>query len=281
MLLKNLLFVLAALLIAGLTLVEARFSDRWHDSSVDADEFGQRFKNVPMAIGSWQGEDLEVDEAVRKKAGAVHAVSRSYKDEKTGRVVTVWLIVGHARDICRHTPNICYPSSGFKQTSSTLKYHMNVPGENMPVFNTAKFEKSNETGRYRERVFWAWNHPDVNRWEAPANQRLEYGNSRALYKLYFTSSVAPGEETIEENIAIKFAEQMLPLIDAALFPSETPFPSETEQAPAAVPEQSTESLDAQPTATEPAATEAPKDEPLGVEPDAPQPEEKSIFDAVS
>jgi hypothetical protein len=137
-------------------------------------------------------------------------------------VVTLWLIVGHARDVCRHTPNICYPSAGFTQNSSILKFHLPLPGGEEAVFNTAKFEKADELSRHVERVFWAWNHPDHNRWEAPDNQRRTYGNSRALYKLYFTSTVMKGEETIEENVAVGFAKQMVPWINAALFGAESP-----------------------------------------------------------
>gem|GEM_PF-432667 len=217
MLSKYLPFVLAGVLIGGLTLVEARFSDRWHDSSVDAAEFGKRFAQVPMDIGSWHGEDLEVEEDVRNTAGAVNYVSRRYTEASTGSVVTLWLIVGHSRNVCRHTPNICYPNAGFTQESSILKFHLPLPDGKEAVFNTAKFEKADELSRHVERVFWSWNHPDRDRWEAPNSPRRTYGNSRALYKIYFTSSVLKGEETIEESVAVKFAKQMLPLINAALF----------------------------------------------------------------
>jgi len=217
---KNLPLALAIVLIISLTLVEARFSDRFHDSSVDAAEFGVRFKNVPMDFGLWQGKDQDVEEDVRRTAGAVNYVSRNYTHSDTGRSVRVWLIVGHARDVCRHTPNVCYPNSGFSQKSKTLKHHMNVPGGEGAVFYTAKFEKSDATSRHVERVFWSWNHPETKKWEAPDNQRRFYGNSRALYKLYFTTSVLKQEETISDSVAVEFAEELLPLINAALFPED-------------------------------------------------------------
>jgi hypothetical protein len=221
MTLKFLPYVLAGVLIVGLTFVEAGFSDRWHDSSVDAAEFGKLFDRVPMDIGSWHGEDLDVEEDVRRTAGAVSYVSRRYTEENTDRWVTLWLIVGHSRDVCRHTPNICYPNAGFKQNSSILKHHLSVAGGEEAVFYTAKFEKADEMSRHIERVFWTWNHPERDRWEAPDNQRREYGNSRALYKLYFTSSVMKDEDTIEDSVAVEFAEQMVPLINAALFGGES------------------------------------------------------------
>ena len=235
---KNIPIILAAVLIVGLTMIEARFSDRWHDSSMDAEEFGDRFERVPMDVGPWKGEDQDVEEAVRKMAGAVHFVSRTYANENTDEVVRVWLIVGHSRDVCRHTPNVCYPSQGFNKTSSVLKQPIDLPGEKPAEFNTAKFEKSSEQGRVTERVFWAWSDPDEKQWKAPSNPRFEFGNKRALYKLYFTSDVKPTEETKEDNVALEFAKEMLPRIDAALFSeggraaeaNETPAPSDSEQA---------------------------------------------------
>ena len=258
MTLKIVPLVLAAVLIVILTLVEARFSDRFHSSSVDAAEFGARFKHVPMILGSWEGEEQVVEEDVRRTAGAVHYVSRQYTDSKSGRQVTLWLIVGHARDICRHTPNICYPSAGFSQDSMIMKHHIPFAGGEPAVFYTAKFEKSDELSRQVMRVFWAWNHPDRNRWEAPDNQRFEYGNSRALYKLYFTSQVLRDEETIDDNIAVDFAELMLPYINAALFPEANPLP------------EGAGSTDGE------AASSDSADEPQG-EPA----EEKSVYDSVS
>ena len=151
-----------------------------------------------------------------------------------------------------------------------------------------------------ERVFWSWNHPDHKRWEAPDNQRRTYGNSRALYKLYFTSTVMKGEETIEESTAVGFAKQMVPWINAALFGAETPeglVSPELGQRPEARdqgPElgeslESTEGLElgegpgSEVESLEPAtdAGEPAIGEPAGATPPEGEKPEKSIYDTVS
>ena len=195
--------------------------DRWGEAGAEAAELGQRFEKVPKNLGDWEGEDLPVDEIVRQTAGAVNYVSRRYTHAISGKTVVLWLIVGHSRDIVRHTPNICYPSSGFRQEGSQLRHHINLPGNKEAVFYTAKFEKEDEHSRATERVFWTFNHPDENQWEAPegaSGARKRYGLAKALYKLYFTSVVNPDEDTIEESPAIEFAQVMLPAINTALFP---------------------------------------------------------------
>jgi hypothetical protein len=211
--------ILGGVLIVSLCFVEGLYlKDRWGEAGAEAAEMGQRFKQVPKEIGDWEGEDLPVDEQVKSTAGAVNYVSRRYQNKETGEEVRLWLIVGHSRDICRHTPNVCYPASGFRQDGRQI-HHRWTQDDGKPVdFFTAKFIKDDVRGRHAERVFWAWNHPETNKWEAPADPRQHYGLSRALYKMYFTSNVQANEGAAEDNVAAEFAKLMLPEVDKALFP---------------------------------------------------------------
>jgi len=219
---------LGLIAIVGLSFYEGYvLKDRWADPGMEAEELGERFAKVPMNIGDWEGEDKPVDEVVRKTAGAIGYVSRVYTNVNSGKRVDLWLIVGHSRDITRHTPNICYPSQGFRQTGTQQQQQIKTNSGKEANFYTAKFEKEDAFSHSTERVFWTFNHPETNQWEAPQEgARWRYGLSRALYKLYFTSSVGPEEQTIGDNAAVDFAELMLPAIDKALFPTEEPGPAE-------------------------------------------------------
>jgi len=216
--------VLGLVAIVSLSFYEGfAMKDRWGEPGVEAEELGERFTQVPLNIGEWEGEDLPVDEVVRKTAGAIGYVSRRYTNVTSGKQVVLWLIVGHSRDVTRHTPNICYPSSGFRQTGSQMLHSAELNDGTEAKFYTAKFEKEDALSRSKERVFWTFNHPDTNQWEAPdKGPRWHYGLAKAIYKLYFTSSVRPDEDTIEDNVATEFAAVMLPAINAALFPTEAP-----------------------------------------------------------
>jgi hypothetical protein len=165
--------------------------------------------------------------------------------------VRLWLIVGHSRDVCRHTPNICYPASGFRQDGGQLHHRWTQDDGKPADFFTGKFIKDDMRGRHAERVFWAWNHPETNKWEAPGDPRQHYGLSRALYKVYFTSNVLSSEGAAEDNVAAEFAKVMLPEIDKALFPeasaaskTETTDKTDgTDAAPAPVAEDSADSAE--------------------------------------
>ena len=214
-------FVVALVAITFLSLVEGKMRDRWTAGGIPAEELDRRFSRVPTKLGDWVGEDKPVDEVTRKTAGAISYVSRVYINERTQQTVTLWLVVGHARDICRHTPDICYPNQGFRRDGSQLTHSIPVAGKEQDAsFYTALFVKEDPTGRHKERVFWAWNHDDFDCWEAPNSPRFHYGLSKTLYKVYFVSSVARDENTFESNVAVDFAEEMLPAINEALFSKE-------------------------------------------------------------
>ncbi len=215
--------VLAVVLIAVVTVVEGVYlKDRWGTPGVEAAELGQRFAQVPKKIGDWTGIDMPVSRDVKERSGAVNFVNRRYTQDGTDRSVDLWLIIGHSRDIIRHTPDICYAASGFRQHGEQLRYTVNYNGDKEARFFTSKFDKEDALVRQTQRVFWTWNHPDIQKWDAPDKARFHYGMAtRTLYKMYFTSSITIDEDTLDDSPAAEFAEFVLPVIDDALF-SEQP-----------------------------------------------------------
>jgi hypothetical protein len=218
--------ILAVVLIAATTVVEGVFlRDRWGKPGVEAAELGKRFANVPKKIGNWTGIDIPVEEDVQERSGAVNFVSRHYTNSENNHSVDLWLIIGHSRDIIRHTPDICYATSGFNQQGSTLRHTTYYDDDKEARFFTSKFLKEDELVRRLDRVFWAWNHPDIMKWDAPEQARYHYGMStRTLYKIYFTSTVRSDEDTVDKSPAAEFAALILPAIDAALFSEDTAAP---------------------------------------------------------
>lgn len=216
----------AVVLLVLLTWKEAQYSDRFRDSSVSAIDFENRFARVPKEIGNWKGKDLGVTEEVLEVAGAVSHVNRSYTNEETGETVDLWLIVGHSRDICRHTPDICYPSQGFAPIGTPVQQEIQFNNGEKASFNTAKYRNESPQGLLERRVFWSWNanREDQRQWEAPEPgwQRLHFGNNQALYKLYFTYTITrDGDQITKDNPAVDFAKLMLPEINRALFEPES------------------------------------------------------------
>jgi hypothetical protein len=251
----------AVVLIVSMTFWESVYSDRFTGSSVSPEQFHQKFASLPMKVGSWVGADRPVPEETLKTAGAVSHISRVYKNEETGEEVDLWLIVGHARDISRHTPDVCYPSQGFAMDGTQLQQRIKAEGTGKEgEFHTARFRKEAALGAGGPlvRVFWAWN-PNTDEqkdWVAPDATRLAFGNNTALYKMYFTAPMKERDESVTDNVAYKFAQIMLPEVNKTLFaaPGATPLDAPAEGAEgAAAPADATAAPAAEAPATEPAA----------------------------
>ena len=271
-------FGVAIVAIVGLSAWEAVYSDRFVDSSVTAEEFGQRFANVPMVVGPWVGTDMRAETATLEMAGAVNHVSRRYVNQNDpSQSVDLWLVVGHSREICRHTPDICYPSQGFSPVGFRGKERIENPDdpEHPATFFTGKFRNESPLNNRLVRVFWAWNgnQPGKDQWEAPEAEsiwswvpfkstgpKMYYGNNTALYKMYFTASIADSDEEAKDNPAMAFAKLMLPEVNRALFPErykDKPRPEPAATAPA--------DDAAAPAVAEPGALESPLVEPSALD----------------
>jgi hypothetical protein len=213
---------LGVVLIVGLTIVQVRMTDRLSASNVTAEQRAALLKNVPMNIGDWHGTDKPVDEGVKQTAGAEGAVSRQYRNARTGEVVDLWLIVGHGRAISAHTPDICYRSSGFAARAvENSMYPMMMEDESeVPFLTNTFFREDHLTGRQLYRVFWSWYNTETDGdkvvWEAPSNARWYFGNTRALYKMYFTSVMRDPMETAEQSPCLQFAREFIPVVNKAL-----------------------------------------------------------------
>ncbi len=216
---------IGVLVIVGLTIIQVRMTDRLSGANVTAEQRAELLKNIPMNIGDWHGTEVPVEEAVRQTAGAVGAVSRQYRNVRTNEIVDLWLIVGHGRAISAHTPDICYRSSGFAaraRENSLYPMVMDDGNETSIPFLTNTFFREDVTGRRLIRVFWTWyntendDHQGKVVWEAPSNARWHFGNTRGLYKMYFTSQMRDTMETSEQSPCLQFAREFIPVVEKAL-----------------------------------------------------------------
>ncbi len=220
---RSLPILLGVVLIVGLTIPQIRMTDRLSGTNVSAEQCAELLSLVPKDIGDWHGEDKPVDPSVRKKAGAVGAVSREYRNSRTGERVDLWLIVGHSREVSFHTPDVCYPGAGFEaRGKENSLYPLVMQGMPETPMWTNTFFKEDASGRRLIRVFWTWYNPKSSAnpgqvvWEAPTNPRWQFGNARALYKMYFTSEMRDQMETAEQSACLRFAKDFLPEVDKAL-----------------------------------------------------------------
>jgi hypothetical protein len=217
---------IAVVLIVGTALVEGRWTDRWQSQTSDElRSLASAMSAVPLSVGDWDGEDRkEANQDQLKAAGAVGHLSRTYRNPKSGDVVSIYMICGASRDIAIHTPDACYPGAGFHlegdPTKVVFQYSSDPNLADKPEaatrsaeFMTAVFMKEEPAGVQRLRIFWAWN--ATGNWEAPDWPRLRFGGRAALSKLYLICP-EPIATPTEESTALQFAKVFLPAADRQL-----------------------------------------------------------------
>ncbi len=243
--LKYLPFIVVLLVAAPLTIYQWTLLDWVWGANTPALQCAYLLETeIPYEIGDWVGEDRPVDPQVLDVAGADGYIDRVYTNTKTNQQVSIWFIVGHFRQVSRHTPNFCYKAAGFDQVEKATVHAFEVPGLPTSKFRTAKFMAQNGSQQYYQRVFWAWWKPeplesgrsteDVNiAWSSPEDPRIDFGYCRALYKLYFTSATTK-EESPGESVCLEFASEFLPLVhdrlrESGIVMAQDELPADAEQ----------------------------------------------------
>ena len=221
--LRTLPVVLGLVLIVGLAIVQGRWSDRWSDSATAVKDLVDRLDAVPTVVGDWevaQDDSGKMDERVREQAGAIGHLSRIYKNKKTNSEVSVYLVCGHSRKITGHTPDKCYPGSGFTELAKQMKQPVPIDGGEAEFYTNA-YRKETPSGLQRLRVFWCWaidSGDEAGMWRAPDSPWRVYAGVQAMYKMYLISPIRTRKERAHESPCIDFAEVFIPEINKRLFP---------------------------------------------------------------
>jgi hypothetical protein len=234
--LRALPYVLAVAAICALTFVEGVISDRWTDVNREATYAASLLDEIPSQFGDWVGRDELVDDDTQRVAGAEGFVSRTYINSKTDQQVGVWLIVGHARDTAEHTPDVCYPASGFNMRDTKEAFPIAIDGQPSMRLWTGMFVAERGPAQVCQRVFWTWFRPTAEAskgWEAPGgNPRWYYGSARALYKMYFTTYAKDPKEAPADSVALEFAKEFMPLVNPIIAKANAGAPADFDAAAA-------------------------------------------------
>jgi hypothetical protein len=213
------------LLLSGL--VHGLWTQRWQPSSA-LDEAVARLDRVPLTIGSWHGQALDLDPAQAAQAGLAGWCYRRYEDAHGRGAVSVMLLCGPPGPVSVHTPDMCFPGAGYEMLGQPVPYTAPSAASAQPAaFWTAGFSTPGLPIPQHLRVFWAWN--TAGPWQAPKNPRLVFAPQRALYKLYVLCETMPADEGLEERLCTEFLPVLLPALQEALSAgNQPPNPGKTE-----------------------------------------------------
>jgi hypothetical protein len=134
------------------------------------------------------------------------ATSRQYTSLSAKRSAVVTLISGIPGSVSTHTPDVCYPGSGYRTVRAARRETLELPGGRVAAFYVADFEKRTQTKQDRVRVRWAWTTDGT--WVAPDNPRWQFARQLAaapvLFKVYVVTPLPEeGEDRPDDDPATR------------------------------------------------------------------------------
>jgi hypothetical protein len=164
---------------------------------------------IPTDLGTWHatGAEAHLDPETLRLAGSSDHILRSYTDSKSHETVSLLVVYGLAHSVFGHTPELCYPSSGYQAVGKRVDHEFSLPGSATPVqFRSRYFTKTVASVTQSLEVFWSFCHagawlPDVgDRWKL-------FRSSPALFKIQVQGGITgissdhpPVESLIKELV---------------------------------------------------------------------------------
>ena len=156
----------------------------------------QKLDDVPRHFGGPRNDRWQLKSSETMSADTVEMLEctgylmRTYENRGTGRVVSVFVIVGPAGPIAVHTPEICYSSQNYK--SRDTRQRVAIPGgQGQDDQFWALSFKTKSVQEDLLRVYYAWSTGD--RWSAPNDARYAFAGWPYLYKIQLSSQTAGGD----------------------------------------------------------------------------------------
>ncbi len=183
--------VVVGLVVAG-AIVNGATTQRWSAFAPDSART-EALHAAVIPFGDWHSVEVPTEMPTNERSSAT---SRCYTSAASGRSGVVTLISGVPGSVSAHTPDVCYPGSGYKTLQSPKRVTFDLPGGRSGECYVADFEKKTATKNDRVRVRWAFSTDGT--WVAPNNPRWQFARQLAaapiLYKVYIATPLADSQD---------------------------------------------------------------------------------------
>ncbi|MDY3553837.1 hypothetical protein R5W24_002951 [Gemmata sp. JC717] len=186
-----------ALVVCG-AFVHGAVTQRWNIVASNTERTA-RLHDLEVKFEDLRSEPVDTEMPLNERSVAT---SRRYFGAG-GSVAVVSFISGIPGSVATHTPDVCYPGSGYKTLRATRKETFEVNGAPAAVY-VADFEKKTQTKVDRVRVRWAWTTDGA--WVAPDNPRWQFASqlrAPTIYKVYIASSLPESDTEVEDDPVVK------------------------------------------------------------------------------
>jgi hypothetical protein len=195
------LAVMLGLIAAG-AVVHGAVTQRWQTFTPDP-TVTNRLHALEVRFGDWQpSKPLETDLPLNERSVGT---AREYRSDTARKSAVVTIISGIPGSVSTHTPDVCYPGSGYKTLRGPKKETADLPGGQTATVYVADFEKKSATKQDRVRVRWAWSTDGT--WIAPDNPRWQFARQLTavpvLYKVYVATPLPDDDAQTDDDPATR------------------------------------------------------------------------------
>jgi hypothetical protein len=103
-------------------------------------------EDLPRDFKDWsavEGSDNHLDPEIARIAGSSDHIIRTYRNKNTGEEVMALILYGLANSVFGHTPEVCFPAVGYKQSRASENRKFEIPGSTASVqYRSAYFTKN-------------------------------------------------------------------------------------------------------------------------------------------
>lgn len=221
------LAIATGLIVLGM-LYQGKQTDRWGDQdSALLSQFTANLPGLPREISDWSSIDTPLSEKEFELTNCTSYVSRVYTGRESKQEVSMYSVVGTARNVTIHSPDWCYVGAGFEMEGDAKPFNIHIEGQDHE-FTTATFRKEETSGVKRLRIFWSYT--DDGKWLAPSLPKSYFGGRPALCKTYLITPIDEQEDPIQSP-SIAFAKVLIPALNAELFREPISTTSPTDSSP--------------------------------------------------
>jgi len=203
---RRITLIICSLLLVAAALVHGATTHRWSALSPTSDRATNAHAHV-IRFGDYTSVDVPSELPVLERSSVT---CRRYTSTTMGQAVVVSITSGPTGAVSTHTPDVCYPGSGYTTAREPIKETIDLPTGGTATYLVAEYEKKTATSSERHRIRWSWT---VNgKWDIPGNPRFAFLGSPELYKMYIVTSVIDGDSgrPTADNPAVKaFVTQAL------------------------------------------------------------------------
>ena len=187
------LWALAAVLSGGAGIVYAVSDYGKQVMGAAAEPLKADLSTLPLVMGEYRGEDIEMSESVEEVLDAEDSIKRYYRGEGDKGFMMYVGYFAHLGEARLHSPKVCYPGAGWEERGEQ-EFKIQAGGEKAVPVSVVVFHKR---GYYQGVVNWyiQWGGPTADADEAKWRElwRVVFGR-RGIIKVQLAIGLDQGGE---------------------------------------------------------------------------------------